>query len=176
MRAFFRAGYQQIIRKSNHQQRHALRTATPKHIIVVSCLIRNTVGQVILVRHHSRGWELPQGKVEEGESLIEALNREVMEETGVAVEAGPLAAVWSKLSPPSALILGFLARYRSGELATSDECPEVGWFEASRALELVTQPVNRDRLRTLLDFSGTILYLAYTPDPYQVHGEGILGG
>ncbi len=117
---------------------------------------------------------MPQGKVEEGESLIEALHREVQEETGVTVEAGPLAGVWSKLSLPSALVLGFLGRYRSGELATSDECPEVGWFTADRALELVTHPVNHDRLRTLLDFSGTILYRSYTPDPYQVHGEEIL--
>ncbi len=153
-----------------------MKTDTPKHIIVVSCLIRDAADQVLLVRHHRRGWEMPQGKVEEGESLTEALHREVLEETGVTVEAGPLAAVWSKLSPPSALILGFLARYRSGELTTSDECPEVGWFETSRALELVTHPVNHDRLRPLLDFSGKILYRAYTPDPYQVHGEEILGG
>ncbi len=151
-----------------------MQTDTPKHIIVVSCLIRDAADQVLLVRHYRRGWELPQGKVEEGESLIEALHREVLEETGATVEAGPLAAVWSKLSPPSALILGFLARYLSGELSTSDECPEVGWYEASRALELVTHPVNRDRLRTLLDFSGTIFYRSYTPEPYQVHGEDIL--
>lgn len=148
---------------------------TPKHIIVVSSLVRND-GQVLLVRHHRRGWEMPQGKVEEGESLIEALHREVLEETGVTVEAGPLAAVWSKLAPPSALILGFLARYRGGELATSDECPEVGWFAADEALKLVTHTVNQDRLRTLLDFSGSILYRSYTPDPYQVHEEQTLGG
>ncbi len=151
-----------------------MKTDTPKHIIVVSCLVRDAIEQVLLVRHHRRGWEMPQGKVEEGESLIEALRREVREETGVTIETGPLAAVWSKLSPPSALILGFLARYRSGELATSDECPEVGWFSAERALEQVTHPVNHDRLRTLLDFSGTIFYRSYTPDPYQVHGEEIL--
>jgi 8-oxo-dGTP diphosphatase len=139
-----------------------LKTDTPKHIIVVSCLIRNTVDQVLLVRHHRRGWEMPQGKVEEGESLIEALHREVLEETGVKVEPGPLAAVWSKISVPTALILGFLARYQSGELTASDECPEVGWFTADQALELVTHPVNCDRLRTLLDFPGTILYRSYS--------------
>lgn len=151
-------------------------TDTPKHIIVVSSLIRNASDQVLLVRHHRRGWETPQGKVEEGESLIEALHREVLEETGVTVELGPLAAIWSKLSPPPALIFTFLARYRSGELTSSDECPELGWFAADQALALVTHPVNRDRLTTLLNFAGTILYRAYTPHPYQVHGEEILGG
>lgn len=146
-----------------------MKTDTPKHIIVVSCLVRDAIEQVLLVRHHRRGWEMPQGKVEEGESLIEALYREVREETGVTIETGPLAAVWSKLSPPSALILGFLARYQSGELTTSDECPEVGWFTADRALELVTHPVNRDRLGTLLDFSGSILYRSYSSQPMSPH-------
>ena len=149
-------------------------TTPPKHIIVVSCLIRDAADRLILVRHHRRGWEVPQGKVEEGESLMEALHREVLEETGVTVETGPLAAVWSKLSPPSALILGFLARYQSGELTTSEECPEVGWFTADRAVELVTHPVSLDRLRTLLGFAGAILYRTYAPPPCRVHDERIL--
>lgn len=153
-----------------------LKTDNPKHIIVVSALVRNASNQVLLVRHHKRGWEIPQGRVEEGESLIEALHREVLEETGVKVEAGPLAAVWSKLSPPSALIFGFLARYQSGELTTCDECPELGWFAPDQAPALVTHPVNHDRLMTLLNFSGTIIYRSYTPHPYQVHEKEILGG
>lgn len=140
----------------------------PKHVIVVGALIRNAHDQVLLVRHHKRGWEIPQGRVEEGESLMEALHREVREETGVTVEPGPLAAVWSKLSPPSALIFTFLARYRGGELTASDECPELGWFAADQALEAVTHPVNRDRLKTLLDFTGEIRYRSYTANPYQL--------
>ena len=153
-----------------------LKTDIPTHIIVVSCLIRNASDQVLLIRHHQRGWEIPQGKVEEGESLTMALHREVLEETGVRIEAGQLAAVWSKLSPPPALILGFIARYRSGEPTASDESPEVGWFPADQALELITHPVNHDRLRTLLAFSGTILYRAYTSSPYQVREEEIIAG
>ena len=153
-----------------------METNIPKHIIVVASLVRNAEDHILLVRHHRRGWEIPQGKVEEGEGLVEALHREVLEESGVEVEAGPLAAVWSKLSPPSSLIMGFLSRYRSGELAASDECPEQGWFAAEQALKLVTHPVSHDRLRTLLDFSGTILYRSYTPHPYQVHVEEVFGG
>lgn len=148
----------------------------PKHIVVVSALIRDVNNQILLIRHHRRGWEIPQGKVEEGESLNEALHREVLEETGVKIEPGPLAALWSKLPSPSALIFGFLASYLSGDLTASDESPELGWFAADQALALVTHQVNHDRLKTLLGFSGTILYRAYTPHPYQVHEEEILGG
>lgn len=148
----------------------------PKHIIVVSCLVRNTDDEILLIRHHRRGWEIPQGRVEEGESLIEALHREVREETGVEVELGQLAAVWSKLSLPPALIFGFLARYRGGELTTSEETPELGWFTGDEALALVSHPANRDRLAALLGFSGKIVYRAYTPKPYEVREEMLLGG
>ena len=41
----------------------------PRHIVVVGCLIRNGNDEVLLVRHHKRGWEMPQGRVEEGEGL-----------------------------------------------------------------------------------------------------------
>jgi NADH pyrophosphatase NudC (nudix superfamily) len=87
-----------------------------------------------------------------------------------------VAAVWSKLSPPSALIFGFIARYAGGELTTSDETPELGWFTGAEALALVSNPVNRDRLATLLAFSGEITYRAYTPKPYEVREETLLSG
>ncbi|MFD0679440.1 MULTISPECIES: NUDIX domain-containing protein [unclassified Paenibacillus] len=39
-------------------------------------------GKLVLVRHHSRGWELPGGNREEGESIIQTVIREMYEETG----------------------------------------------------------------------------------------------
>jgi 8-oxo-dGTP diphosphatase len=140
----------------------------PRHTAVVGCLVQNEGGEVLLIRHRKRGWEIPQGRVEEGESLLAALHREVREETGVEVEPGALAAVWSKLSPPAAIIFTFLARYKGGDLQESDESPELGWFSTNEALALVSHPVNRDRLLTLLNYSGAVVFRSYTANPYQV--------
>jgi 8-oxo-dGTP diphosphatase len=140
----------------------------PRHIVVVGCLVRNEGGELLLIRHRKRGWEIPQGRVEEGESLLAALHREVREETGVEVEPGALAAVWSKISPPAAIAFTFLARYTGGDLQESDESPELGWFTVAEALELVSHPVNRDRLLALLNYSGAVLFRSYAASPYQL--------
>jgi len=148
----------------------------PKHIVVVGCLVKNAEGGVLLVRHHKRGWEIPQGRVEEGESLLDALHREIHEETGVAVELGQLASVWSKISQPTAIIFNFVAHYKSGDLQASEECPELGWFSPGDALASISHPVNHDRLKTLLNFSGAVVYQAYSSNPYRIHVEDRLTG
>lgn len=147
----------------------------PRHTTVVGCLVRNVQNQVLLIKHCKRGWEIPQGRVEEGENLLDALRREVREEAGVEIEPGPLAAVWSMLTPPSAVIFTFLGRYAGGELSCSDDSVEAGWFSDAEALDQVTGSVIRDRLRVLLEYENSPLYLAYTIRPYQVQMETCLG-
>ena len=148
---------------------------SPRHTAVVGCLVRNDDGEVLLIKHHKRGWEIPQGRVEEGENLLDALRREVREEAGVEIEPGPLAAVWSMLTPPSAVIFTFLGRYTGGELCGSDDSMEARWFSEDEAIGQVTGSVMSDRLRVLLAYNDTPLYRAYTVRPYQVQMEACLG-
>jgi 8-oxo-dGTP diphosphatase len=66
--------------------------------LVVAALIRRGA-EVLLVRQQGPddpepGWALPGGVVEAGELLIDALSREVREETGLTAErVGPIACV-----------------------------------------------------------------------------------
>jgi 8-oxo-dGTP diphosphatase len=128
--------------------------------------VRNARRDILLVRHEKRGWELPQGRVEEGEALLAALHREVLEETGVTITAPQAAAVWSKLTAPPALIHGFVADFASGTPKPSTEPPEVAWFSERVALSRVDHPVTRDRLSDLLAFEGRVRFYSYTTTPY----------
>jgi NAD+ diphosphatase len=74
-------------------------------------------------------FSLLAGYVEPGETLEEAVRREVLEESGVAVDG--VSYVASQPWPfPSSLMLGFDAVAERGDPAPGDgELAEVGWFE-----------------------------------------------
>lgn len=148
----------------------------PLHTLVVGCLVRNNADDVLLIRHLKRGWEIPQGRVEEGESLVDALHREVREEAGVEVEIGPLVAIWSMVTSPPAVIFTFVAHYLNGDLAPTGDSTEAAWFTPAAALDLVTNKIMKERLQVLLNFDGTINYRSYSIKPYQVVMERSLGG
>lgn len=143
-------------------------TDQPKHILVTSGLVRNDQGELLLVKHRLRGWELPQGRVEEGEGLIFALSREILEETGVTVSHARLAVIWSKVTHPVAVVFCFVARYASGSLQPSEETPEVIWCTDEEARRLVSHPVNRDRIESLLSHKGTLQLRSYATGPYRI--------
>ena len=63
---------------------------------VAGVIVRD--GEILLVRRGvepSKGkWSVPGGSVEWGETLVEALKREVREETGLEIEVGEVAGVY----------------------------------------------------------------------------------
>jgi 8-oxo-dGTP pyrophosphatase MutT (NUDIX family) len=51
-------------------------------------LVRNAAGEIFLIKHsYVSGWHLPGGGVEPGETLHEALARELMEEGNITLDA-----------------------------------------------------------------------------------------
>jgi ADP-ribose pyrophosphatase YjhB (NUDIX family) len=66
--------------------------------IRVSALLRWEDGRLLLCRHDKRGrdvWLLPGGGVHSGETLLDALRREISEEVGIAAPPleGPIAII-----------------------------------------------------------------------------------
>ena len=146
----------------------------PQHIVAVSGLISHPDGKILLIRSPRRGWEFPGGQVEEGENLIEALQREIQEETGGTALIGQLVGVYSNIKVPTKLMFGFLGDYISGELATSDESLETEWVARDSVLQRISHSAIYDRMKDMLDFSGRIVYRVYTNDPYQVCNQYFL--
>jgi len=68
----------------------------PAPVVAVGAIIRHQ-DRIVLIRRNkepAKGrWTFPGGAVELGESLEEAVKREVLEETGLQVEVGEVAAV-----------------------------------------------------------------------------------
>ena len=138
------------------------------HIVAVAAFVTNTQGQVLMLKSPRGDWEFPGGQVEVGETLPQALRREVLEETGIVVEPQSLVGVYSNTCSPSLLMLDFVCDYVSGEIRASDESIQVEWVERSEALARVKRPAIRGRLQTMLEFSGQVMYRAYFVDPLQV--------
>ena len=137
----------------------------PRHIVAASALIRNHKGEIALVKTERRGWELPGGQIELGETLPDGLQREIFEECGLEVELGRLLHVRSNLSA-SIVIFLFQATYVSGELRPSDETPEVRWADSETALRLITHPALHRNLRWLLRDDAQVRYDAYQNRPF----------
>lgn len=101
---------------------------------VAGVVIRD--GKVLLVRHtYGAGTGrliVPGGYIKQGESPVEAVEREVMEETGVTVRTDKLAGIRFNSKDWYAV---FTAEYISGEARSDrDENSEAVWVDVNEAM------------------------------------------
>lgn len=124
-----------------------------------------------MVQNPQRGWEVPGGQVEMGESLGQALVRETQEESGITSRIGPLAGIYPRLNPPHNLILTFLGEYVTGEPVPSPESLKSEWVARDKVLRCVSHPIIRDRVADLLNFQGQVRYRLFSTKPYTIHED-----
>ncbi|MCM3723711.1 NUDIX hydrolase [Solibacillus isronensis] len=123
---------------------------TPKHIVSAATIILNSKNEVLLIKGPKRGWEMPGGQVEEGESLTAAAIRETKEESGIDVEILKFCGIFQNVEKSICNTL-FLAKPIGGTPTTSPESLEVGYFPIEEALEMVTFGNFRQRIAYCLD-------------------------
>lgn len=86
-------------------------------------------------------WENAGGAVEHGESLEEALRREIREEVGLSVSVGDLAYV-SYVG--SMIILVYYCTIKSGNVTLSEEHCEARWVGKQQCVELLKGGIAAD--------------------------------
>jgi len=106
-------------------------------------------GRVLIVRRARAMthpvYTLPGGVVETGETLPQAVCREVLEETGLVIEPGPLAGHREFIQRDEHgrvirhfVIMAFAAHWRAGQVVLNDELSEALWVMPGEVAGLPT--------------------------------------
>ena len=112
-------------------------------------------GRVFLIKHsYVRGWHLPGGGVEPGETMREALRREMMEEGNIDIGTGP--EFFGMYFNPRDSIRDHVALFVIRDFTQSTppqpnaEITDHGFF-ARNALPSATTPATRARIAEVMD-------------------------
>jgi 8-oxo-dGTP diphosphatase len=113
-----------------------------KPVVGVGAVILGDDGRVVLVkrRHEPLAgqWSLPGGMLELGETLEGGIARELLEETGLVVDVGPVVEVFDRILVDEAgrvryhfVLVDYLCRPRSGTLEAGTDVEAAEWAAVS---------------------------------------------
>lgn len=124
----------------------------------VGAVILDGDGRLLVIKRGNpprRGrWTLPGGKLQRGETIVEAIAREVREETGLEVEVGGLVGLLEWIGEDHHyVIVDHRAAVVGGELGRGDDADDVAWMSRDELAEVATT----DGLLAFLDDHGVPL-------------------
>ncbi|KOY17411.1 NUDIX hydrolase [Paenibacillus xylanivorans] len=132
----------------------------PKHIVSAAAIVMNENNEILLIRGPRRGWEMPGGQVEEGESLQDAAVRETKEESGIDIEIIRFCGIFQNVDGSIVNTL-FLARPIGGEPIVTSESLETRYFPIEEALNKVTLKNFKQRIEYCLKADSQPFYIEF---------------
>jgi ADP-ribose pyrophosphatase YjhB (NUDIX family) len=130
-------------------------------IPAASAVVVDEAGRILLIRRADNAlWSIPGGAMEVGERIADTAVREVKEEAGLEVVPEAIVGIYSN---PRHVVeyadgevrqqfsICFACRQVGGELATSDESIEVGFFTPAEIEAMPMHESIRLRIRHYLD-------------------------
>ena len=108
-------------------------------------------------------WAIPGGRVKLGETLQEAAEREVKEETGVSVQAGKPVYTFDLIERDDAervcfhyVIVDLMAHYVGGEPNPGDDACDVRWVTREELDDLPASQTTKEVLRKVANFGRSL--------------------
>ena len=129
-----------------------------KIILIASSIIKKNK-KVLLLQRGNNGsypsyWQLPEGKIEEGETPDLALKREIKEEVGFQIRSLKFQKVFyshleAKKLQYLAIRIAYEAKINSNNIKLSQEHKNYGWYSKKEALDLLLLPGIKEILKDL---------------------------
>jgi ADP-ribose pyrophosphatase YjhB (NUDIX family) len=120
-------------------------------------------GRALIVRRASEPlkgeWSIPGGLVELGEKLLDAVKREVFEETGLIVDPGEVLELFDSIWKDAAgrfqyhyVLVDYLCRVTGGELQAASDVSDARWISESEIDQFGLRPATQGVLRKAFAF------------------------
>lgn len=110
------------------------------HSVSVAGVIVDDAGHALLIRRRDNGhWEPPGGVLEAGETIYDALQREVLEETGVKIALPAILTGVYKNMAGLIVSLVFRCEAADGEPSTGSETSALRWATREEVTELTDE-------------------------------------
>jgi 8-oxo-dGTP diphosphatase len=120
-------------------------------------------GAVLLVQRRNPPcadeWAIPGGKVRLGETLQQAAEREILEETGIEIKAGEPVYAFDLIENDASgqvrwhyAIIDLQADYIGGEIRAGDDAIAAAWFKPEELDKVVVNTTTQKLLQTEFGF------------------------
>ena len=111
---------------------------------IVGAFIFNPQGKLLLIKTYkwSNRYCVPGGHIEMGETIEEALKREVKEETGLQIYENKFLCLWEFIAEREfwkekhMLFLNYLVKTKSKKVILNEEAEDYVWTTPEKSLEL----------------------------------------